>query len=383
MSISTLLGFLSLVGWVIAAGGAFLAVSSASRRQGVRSSLILALVGIVIGVLFFLFSAGVVEIAPDQVAVVFEQIGGDPKLNSLAAVPLGPGVHIIVPVLNVPTIYSTRINTYTMSMTPAEGQVNGDDSIKARTKDGQEVSLDVSVLYGVSPTAANLVQIKWQDRYQNDFVRPTTRSAVLTIVASYSVEEVYGATRNEIQQKIKESLLQQFTDNGLILSDFLIRNVTFSDEYIKAVEAKVVAQQDADRAVLEADKLRTQAKGQADAAVLSAQGESDAIAARAKGQADATRLAAQAEADALGLINTQISKNPALIEYEYIQKLGSDVKMVLLPSNSPFLFDMQSLINQTKTDSGSSPTTSSSPASSSATPTTPSAPTASPTPATP
>jgi regulator of protease activity HflC (stomatin/prohibitin superfamily) len=347
MSISTLLGFLSLVGWVIAAGGAFLAVSSASRRQGVRSGLILAAVGVLVGILFFLFSAGVVEVAPDQIAVVFQQVGGDPKLNSLAAVPLGPGVHIIVPVLNVPTIYSTRINTYTMSMTTAEGQVGGDDSVKARTKDGQEVSIDVSVLYGISPTAANQIHIKWQNRYENDFVRPTTRSAVRTIIASYSVEEIYGAARSEIQQKIHDLLVQPFNENGLILSDFLIRNVTFSPEYIKAVEAKVVAQQDSERAVLEANKLRTQAKGQADAAVLAAQGDSDAISSRAKGQADATRLAAQAESDALALINAQISKNPALIQYTYIQKLAPDVKLVLIPSNSPFLFDMQSLINQT------------------------------------
>jgi len=56
--ISTLLGFLSLVGWIIAAGGAFLAVSSASRRQGVRGGLILAAVGIVVGILFFLFQCG-------------------------------------------------------------------------------------------------------------------------------------------------------------------------------------------------------------------------------------------------------------------------------------------------------------------------------------
>ena len=360
--ISTLLGFLSLVGWVIAAGGAFLAVSSASRRQGVRSGLILAAVGIVVGTLFFLFSAGVVEVAPDQVAVVFQQVGGDPKLNSLAAVPLGPGVHIIIPVLNVPTIYSTRINTYTMSMTSAEGQVGGDDSVKARTKDGQEVSIDVSVLFGISPTTANQIHIKWQNRVENDFVRPTTRSAVRTIIASYSVQEIYGEKRSEIQLKIHDLLVQPFIDNGLILADFLVRNVTFSPEYIKAVEAKVVAGQDSERAVLEANKLRTQAKGQADAAVLTAQGDSDAIAARAKGQADATRLAAQAEADALGLINAQISKNPALIEYTYIQKLASDVKLVLLPSNSPFLFDLQTLINQTKGSAGPAAT---------ATPTTP------------
>jgi len=176
-------------------------------------------------------------VGPDQIAVVFQQIGGDPKLNSLAKDPLGQVSTSLSP-LNVPTIYSTRINTYTMSMTPAEGQVGGDDSVKARTKDGQEVSIDVSVLYGVSPTAANQIHIKWQNRYENDFVRPTTRSAVRTIIASYSVEEIYGSARSEIQQKIKDSLVQPFTDNGLFLSDFLIRNVTFSRNTSKPSKRK-------------------------------------------------------------------------------------------------------------------------------------------------
>ncbi len=349
MSISSLLGFISLAGWVMVVAGGGIAISNASRNQSGRAGILLALAGLVVGILFFIFSSGVVEVGANQVAVVFQQIGGDPTHNSLEPIPLRPGVHIIVPVINVPTIYSTQINTYTMSKTPSEGQLQGDDSVKARTKDGQQVDIDVSVLYGISPVDANIVHVKWQNRYETDFVRPTTRTAVREIVSGYGVEDIYGDKRGEIQQKIHDALVQPFKDNGLLLSDLLLRNVTFSDDYIKAIKSKQVAQQDALRAVAEADKLRTQAKGQADAVVLGAQGDSDAAAARAKGDASAILTRAQAQADALGLINVQISKNPALIEYTYVEKLAANVSLVLLPSNSPFLFDLQSLMNQTKT----------------------------------
>ncbi len=353
MSISALLGFLSLAGWIMVVAGGGIAISNASRNQSMRPGILLALAGIVVGILFFMFSSGVVQVAPDEVAVVFKQVGGDPTQNSLDPNPLGPGVHIIIPVINVPTIYSTRVQTYTMSKTANEGTVTGDDSVQARTKDGQQVYIDISVLYHVSTADANLVHIRWQNRYEADFVRPTVRAAVREVISAYAVEDAYGEKRTEIQAKVRDLVTPKFKDNGLILSDLLLRNITFSDEYIKAVEQKQVAQQDAQRAIQEADRVRTQAKGQADAAVLTAKGESDALAQRAQGEASAILTRAKAEADALGLVNEQITKNPLLIQYTYIQKLASDVKLVLLPSNTPFLFDPQTLVNQAGTGGSS------------------------------
>jgi hypothetical protein len=54
-------------------------------------------------------------------------------------------------------------------------------------------------------------------------------------------------------------------------------------------------------------------------------------------------LQAQAEAEALRLVSEQIAANPSLIQYQYIQRLSDNVGIVLLPSNSPFLFDLASL----------------------------------------
>ncbi len=355
MSISSLLGFISLAGWLMVVAGGAIAVNNASRNRSLRPGILLALAGLVVAVLFFAFSSGVVQVSPDEVAVVFKQVGGDAAQNSLDPNPLGPGVHIIVPVINIPTIYSTRIQTYTMAKSNNEGAIAGDDSVQARTKDGQQVYIDVSVLYRISTSDANLVHIKWQNRYEADFVRPTVRAAIREVVSGYGVQDAYGEKRTEIQAKVRDTVAPKFKDNGLFLSDLLLRNITFSDEYIKAVEQKQVAQQDAERAIQEADKLRTQSKGQADAAVLTAKGESDALAARAEGEATAIRTRAKAEADALALINEQITKNPLLLEYTYIQKLASNISLILLPNNSPFLFDPSQLVNQSKGNAGTTP----------------------------
>jgi hypothetical protein len=41
----------------------------------------------------------------------------------------------------------------------------------------------------------------------------------------------------------------------------------------------------------------------------------------------------------LRLISEQLAANPNLLQYIYIQALAPDIKLALIPSNSPFLFD--------------------------------------------
>src|SRR5579859_4504278 len=173
MTISTILGFLSLVGWLMVVAGAGLAISNAAQNRNARPGALLAVVGLVIGIVFFLGSAGLVEIGATEVGVVFQSVGGDPSTNRLWPDPLQPGVHIIMPVINQVFPYSTEIVNYTMSKTANEGAVSGDDSIAVRTSDGQKVYIDVTVLYKIDALKVNIVHLKFRDRYQDDFVRPT------------------------------------------------------------------------------------------------------------------------------------------------------------------------------------------------------------------
>ena len=93
-------------------------------------------------------------------------------------------------------------------------------------------------------------------------------------------------------------------------------------------ERRQVAELERDRSRIEAETARIQASGLADARIE-----------RARGDAEAVRIQAQAEAEALRLVSEQIAANPNLIQYTYINQLSDNVSLVLIPSNSPFLFD--------------------------------------------
>ncbi len=64
----------------------------------------------------------------------------------------------------------------------------------------------------------------------------------------------------------------------------------------------------------------------------------------ARGQADAAKIRAEGEAEALRLINEQLAQNPLLLQWRYIEQLGDDVRIIVIPSNSPFLFDLEALL---------------------------------------
>jgi regulator of protease activity HflC (stomatin/prohibitin superfamily) len=140
-------------------------------------------------------------------------------------------------------------------------------------------------------------------------------------------------------------LTQKLEDNGLILVDFILRNITFSPEYAASVEQKQVAEQQAQQAALvveqrrqEAEQARQVAEGLADSAVIAAQG-----------RADARLIEAQAEAQALELIAAALQGNSELITYQYIQRLAPGIQVMLVPNDNPFLLPLPTLTPGTTT----------------------------------
>jgi prohibitin 2 len=204
--------------------------------------------------------------------------------------------------------------------------------------------MDATVIFSIDPEQVNQVHIRWQDRFVNDLVRPQARGVIREMVAQFGVEQVYSTKRDELHDEIETKLQEIFAANGLLLqkNDFIVRNITFTPEYADAIERKQIAEQDAERAKFlveqqkqEAERLREEAKGDKDAAIT-----------RAEGQAEATKIRAEGEAEALRLVNQVLANNPDLLQYKYIEKLASNIEVMLLPANSPYLLDTQSLLEK-------------------------------------
>lgn len=331
--ISGLLGALALLGFLAFLAGVGLVVVSASQGRAVRGGVSVAIIGLVVGLIFSVVSQGILIVEPQQVAVVFNTISGELET------PRGAGTSIVVPVLQTATIYPIDQQEYTMVGIPSDGATSGNDAVRGRTRDGQEIFLDITVLYSIDPARANLVHQRWQNRYQDDFLRPTVRGVSRDIVTRFRAEEIYGDRRTELEDSIATDMRTRMDREGFLLTDLLVRDVTFSQAFTDSIERKLVADQQAQEAAFRVDQERQNAER----VRVAAQGERDAAIARAEGDAQAIVLRAQAQAEALRLVSEQIAANPSLIQYEYIQNLADNINLALVPTNSPFLFDFNSL----------------------------------------
>ena len=331
---SVLQGFVAIL-WVIVAGLLVLTVVRASRGFKVRALSVAVLVASILAVGITTVSAGLVFIQPEERGVVISAIADEGYRQE----PLQPGLNWIIPYFESVIRYPISRQTYTMSIAPSEGQIPGDDSVAGRTSDGQEIFLDASVIYAIDPDQVIQVHIDWQTRYTDELVRPLSRGVIRDAVSQFGVEEVVSTKRFELQKFITENMSAKLAENGLLLSDFVLRNVQFSVEYAASVEQKQIAEQQAQQAALiveqrfqEAEQARQVAEGQADATVI-----------RAKGSAEARLIEADAESKALLLVAAALKNNAELLTYTYITKIAPGVQVMLLPSDNQFLFPLPTL----------------------------------------
>ena len=332
MNISTLLQGIASFAWIGFIGVLVLIFVRASRNQPAKGLTSLVVVLLVAALLLTTVGAGLVFLQANEYGVVISAFA--PK--GYREVALTPGLHWIIPFVESVQKYSIARQTYTMATTSSEGAVQGDDSIQARTKDGQQIFIDASVIYAADPTQLIALHTIWQNRYEENVVRPVSRAAIRNAVSQFGVEELVSTKRGELEAAIRAEIESKLKANNIIMSDFLMRNIRFSDEYAAAVEQKQVAEQQAQQAKFvveskkqEAEQARQIAQGQADASVIAAQGA-----------AEARLINAEAEAKANELLAASLS--PTLLQYQYILKLAPGVQTIFIPSGNQFILPLPS-----------------------------------------
>lgn len=264
-----------------------------------------------------LLSLSVIFIQPQQVGVVISVVSS----GGVRPQPLQAGFHWLIPLFETDVRYPIYWQTYTMSGGPREGDELGDDSIRARTSDGQEVRLDCSVIFRIDAEQAVSLHIDWQDRYIQDLVRPVMRGLVRTNVSQFTVDEVNSSQRKDLEATLDRELRAEFADKGLDLDQFLLRDITFSPEYAASIEQKQVALEGEQQTTYEAQQFRNLAEG----------------------RADAIEIEARAQANAIRVIAEALDENPDMLTYRYVEKLSPNVQVMFLPNNAPFLLPLPTL----------------------------------------
>jgi regulator of protease activity HflC (stomatin/prohibitin superfamily) len=345
MSVTVVISLVAGLAWIAVVALLVVTVVRASRRQSVKGTLTLFILMTVLALILNTVSAGLVFVQPQERGVVISALQEGVRPQALQ-----PGLNWVVPYFENVITYPISRQTYTMSIAHEEGEIEGDDSVEARTSDGQVVKIDASIIFAIDPNQVVDVHIKWQDNYVDNLVRPQARGVIRAAVSQFGVEEVYSIKREELINELNATMSEKLEEGGLILVDFVLRNITFSEEYAASVEQKQIAEQKAQEAAFvveqrrqEAEQARQTAQGSADAAVIASEGQAKAIVIQANADAEARLIQAQAEAEALALLGQAIEENPDILTLEYIQKLAPGIQVMLVPNDNPFLLPLPSL----------------------------------------
>jgi regulator of protease activity HflC (stomatin/prohibitin superfamily) len=262
--------FIAIIGIIVLIAGM---VIKQGQSPAAHFSGTITVVGVVIVVLGLL-SSSVKVIEPGKVGV--QSLFGKVQSDVLES-----GLHLIDPVVEV-TEFDARTQNYTMSAVSTEGDKTGDDAIRVLSSDGLEVTIDLSVLYRVTPTKTPFILQNLGTDYVEKIVRPVARTAIRDNAVAYEAVSLYSTKRAEFQTKIYSAISVAFAKNGIELQSVLVRNITLPASVKASIESKINAEQDAQKMQFvlqkerqEADRKRVEAQGIADYQKILSTGLSD------------------------------------------------------------------------------------------------------------
>lgn len=186
------------------------------------------------------------------------------------------------------------------------GDAPGDDSLRFKTVDGNDISVNVTVAWSVDPAMTPYVlQFVGQstDDVEDKLIRPVGRTVVRDVLNQLTSEEFYTAERRFAMAEEARGILNTLLNSeGVQVEQVLLGEHKFNPTYEQVIRDKKVAEQEAARLLSETEAAREEmkrdlerAKGTVSKAIEEARGESS----KRKLQADAIFFERERQAEAI------------------------------------------------------------------------------------
>lgn len=257
-----------------------------------KKTLILAIVCFVIGL--GLCSLYTVPTGHTGLVVTFGKVSETSVSN---------GIHCKIPFVQKSVVINNQVQ---------RADVQGE----AASKDLQTVYSNISVNFNILSDKSVDLYKRVGTSYVDVIIRPAVQEGVKATLAQFTAEELI-TRRAEVSEIMKEIINEKVSTYGIHIAELNIIDMTFSEEFNNAIEAKGVMEQ---QVLTEKQNLEKQ-----------------------KVSAEAKRVEAQAEADANTIRSNSITNN--ILLSDFIKKWDGKMPVVTSEGN---MIDISTLIPDAK-----------------------------------
>lgn len=215
------------------------------------------------------------------------------------------GTYFLAPFVTDWYTFSTQAQTLTMLADQAQGDRPNKDDLEFKTRDGNDVAVDVTVLYRLIPDKAPIV-LKTVATNVHELkeliVRPLARSIIRDVLNELTSEDVYAGKKFEAAEKARVQLNASLSAYGLTCDNVILGDHRFHERYQKAINDKKVFDQQVNTHKSAAENIKREweakleaTKGEVERLIATENGRAE----QAKLESDAFFISKQKEAEAL------------------------------------------------------------------------------------
>jgi len=272
------------------------------------------------------------------------------------------GTYFFVPIFNEWETFDARLQIVEMTANQDKGDKHGVDDLPFKTKDGNDIRIDVIFTYRVDPQRAPYIRqfvAKDMVELKEKIFRTVARSKPRDYLGEYSTEEFYHAeNRNKAAENAKKGLQAILGEYGIIVENIALMDYRFNTDYQMIITNKKIADTKTKTLISEKDstvemnkkllqdaqgevnKLIAQANGQYQEAVLGA----DAYYQQQTNLAAATIAEGAAEAASIMKMREAMMNEGGLIQVKMaIADSLRGKKIVMIPTGGANSFNLQTL----------------------------------------
>ena len=239
--------FTSILVGVLVAGGFTVLLNQA--KMGIVT-------GALIPVLVFIFECFTV--------VPAGHVGVQVTLGEVNPKALSEGVHFVNPISSVKNV-DVRLQ---------RAELKG---ATAGTKDMQQVHTNIVVQYRLAPEKVPTIYKEYGLNVDDKVLGPGINESFKAVTAKYNSEELI-TKRDEVSANITQHIRDKVTPFDITISGVSLVDFGFSPDYQKAIEAKVIATQQKQKAEQDLERIKVEAASR----IAQAEGEAKAIAIQAQ-----------------------------------------------------------------------------------------------------